>query len=57
MASAVAIMIGGADVNTLAFMESNFLFSKLGKTQDAEKGRERHDKAVEKLGSAQAAWR
>ena len=42
MASAVAMMIGGAVVNALAFTGGNFLFSKLGKTQDAEKERERH---------------
>ena len=47
MASAVAMMIGGAVVNALAFTGSNFLLSKLGKTQDAEKEREKHDKAVE----------
>ena len=47
MASAVAMMIGGAVVNSLAFTGGNFLFSKLGKTQDAEKERERHDRAVE----------
>ena len=41
MASAVAMMIGGAVVNALAFTGGNFLFSKLGKTQDAEKERER----------------
>ena len=40
----------------LAFTGGNFLFSKLGKNQDAEKERERHDKAVEKLEAAQAAW-
>ena len=56
MASAVAMMIGHAVVNALAFMGSNFLFSKLGKTQDAEKERERHDKAVEQLEAAQAIW-
>ena len=43
-------------VNALAFTGGNFLFSKLGKTQDAEKERERHDKAVEQLEAAQAAW-
>ena len=37
MASAVAMMIDGAVVNALAFTGGNFLFSKLGKTQDAEK--------------------
>ena len=56
MASAVAMMIGGAVVNALAFTGGNFLFSKLGKNQDAEKERERHDKAVEQLEAAQAAW-
>ena len=55
MASAVAMMIGGAVVNALAFTEGNFLFSKLGKNQDAEKERERHDRAVEQLEAAQAA--
>ena len=57
MASAVAMTICAAVVNALAFTGSNFLFSKLGKTQDAEKERERHDKAVEQLEAAQAAWR
>lgn len=56
MASAVAMMIGGAVVNALAFTGSNFLFSKLGKSDDAEKERERHDKAVEQLEAAQTAW-
>lgn len=49
MASAVALIIGGAVVN-------NFLFSKLGKTQDTEKDREWHDKADEQLETAQTAW-
>ena len=56
MASAVAMMIGGAVVNALAFTGGNFLFSNLGKTQGAEKERERHDKTVEQLEAAQAAW-
>ena len=56
MASAVAMMIGGAVVNALAFTGGIFLFSKLGKPQDAEKERERHDRAVEQLEAAQAAW-
>ena len=56
MARAAAMIIGGAIVNALAFTRGNFLFSKLGKTQDAEKERERHDKAVEQLEAAQAAW-
>ena len=56
MASAVAMMIGGAVVNDLAFLDSNFLFSNLGKNQDTKKQRERHDRAVEQLDAAQAAW-
>ena len=39
MASAVAMMIGGAVVNALAFTGGNFLFSKLGKTQDEKRKR------------------
>lgn len=54
MASAVAMMIGGALVNALAFSGSNYLFSKIGKGSDTE--RQRHDKAVEQLEAAQAAW-
>ena len=56
MASAIAMMIGGVVVNALAFTGSNFLFSKLGKKNDAEAERKRHDKAVEQLEAAQAAW-
>ena len=56
MASAVAMMIGGAVVNALAFSGSNYLFSHMGKSDDAEKERERHDKAVEQLEAAQTAW-
>ena len=47
MASAVSMMIGGEIVNAMTFTEGNFLFSKLGKSNDAEKEKERHDKAVE----------
>ena len=56
MASAVAMMVGGAIVNALAFSGSNSLFSKLGKSDDAEKERDRHDKAIEQLEAAQTAW-
>ena len=61
MASTVAMMIGTSCttapvVNALAYTGSNFLFSKLGKTQDAEQEKEKHDKAVEQLEAAQAAW-
>ena len=37
MASAVAMMIGGAVVNALAFTGGNFLFSKLGKIKTLKK--------------------
>ena len=54
--ASIAMMLGGALVNALAFSGSNYLFSKMGKNNDAEAERERHDKAVEKLQQAQAAW-
>ena len=54
MASAAAMMVGGALVNALAFSGSNYLFSKMGSHSDEE--RERHDKAVEQLEAAQVAW-
>ena len=47
MSSAVSMMIGGAVVNTLAFTGGTFLFSKLGKSNDAEKENERLDKTLE----------
>ena len=57
MASAVAMIIGGAVMNALAFTGGgNSLFSELGKSNDAEKEREKHDKAVEQLEAAQTAW-
>ena len=55
MASAVAMMVGGAVVNALAFTGSNYLFSKTG-SDDAEEERERHDKAEEQLQKAQTEW-
>ena len=36
-ASTIAMMIGGAVVTALAFTGSNFLFSKLSKSNDAGK--------------------
>ena len=50
------MLVGGALVNALAFTGSNFLFSKLGKSDAAGEERKRHDKAVEQLQAAQAAW-
>ena len=43
-------------MNALAFYGSNYLFSHMGKSDYAEKERERHDKAVEQLEVAQTAW-
>ena len=54
MASAVAMMIGGALTNALAFSGSNYFFSKMGSHSDEE--RQRHDKAVEQLNAAQVEW-
>ena len=52
--ASIAMMIGGAVVNALAFTGSSFLFSKLGKKDDGE--RERHDHAVEQLAAAKDEW-
>ena len=53
--ASVAMLVGGAIVNALAFSGSQFLFSSLGSSSAAAE-RKRHDKAVEQLQSAQAAW-
>ena len=56
--ASVALMVGGALVNALAFSGSNYLFSVLhssGSSGIAEE-RKRHDLAVEQLQTAQAAW-
>lgn len=54
MGSAVALMVGGAITNALAFSGSNYLFSHMGSNSDEE--RKRHDKAMEQLESATTAW-
>ena len=53
MASAVAMMVGGAVVNALAFSGSNYLFSNSSETEEE---RERHDKAEEQLQEATTEW-
>ena len=55
MATAVAMLVGGALVNALAFSGSNYLFSKL-RSSGVDEERKRHDKAVEQLQAAQADW-
>ena len=56
MATAIAMMVGGAIVNAVAFTGGNFLFSRLGRDNTAQIEKERHDKAIEQLQAAQAAW-
>lgn len=53
--ASIAMMVGGALVNALAFSGSNFLFSSLNKDRiDVE--RKRHDKAIEEMQKAQIEW-
>ena len=55
----VALMVGGALVNALAFSGSNYLFSMLGHSGGSSglaEERKRHDLAIEQLQTAQAAW-
>ena len=51
----VALLVGGALVNALAFSGSNYLFSMLRRPGTDEE-RRRHDLAVEQVQEAQAAW-
>ena len=53
--ASIAMLVGGALVNAVAFTGSNFLFSLL-KDSDANEERKRHDKAVEQLQAAHAVW-
>ena len=51
----VAIIMGGAIANALAFSESNFLFSTMSK-KSIEKEQKRHDKAIKDMQRAQIEW-
>ncbi|MCG8052641.1 MAG: hypothetical protein JAZ15_15695 [Candidatus Thiodiazotropha endolucinida] len=53
--ASIAMLVGGALVNALAFSGSNYLFSAL-KSSGVDQERKRHDKAVEQLQAAQAEW-
>ena len=53
--ASVALLVGGALVNALAFSGSNYLFSML-RSSGVDEERKRHDKAVEQLQAAQAEW-
>ena len=53
--ASVAMLIGGALVNALAFTGSSYLFHRLSVDNiDAE--RKRHDLAIETLQKAQTEW-
>ena len=51
----VAILIGGALANALAFTSSSYLFHRLSK-ESIDAKRKRHDAAIEKLQAAQLEW-
>ena len=53
--ASVALLVGGALVNALAFSGSNYLFSML-KSSGVDEERKRHDVAIERLQAAQAEW-
>ncbi|GFR65769.1 hypothetical protein ElyMa_005539800 [Elysia marginata] len=53
--ASVAVIVGGAVVNALAFSGSNYLFSMLGGSDAAEE-RKRHDAATERLQAAHVKW-
>ena len=53
--ASIGFLIGGALVNALAFIGSNYLFSSLSK-ESIDKERKRHDKAIEDLQRAQIEW-
>ena len=50
------MIIGGAVVNALAFTGGNYLLSLLGKSDEAEKERKRHDLAIEALQRAESEY-
>lgn len=53
--ASVALLVGGALVNALAFSGSNYLFSTL-RSSGVDEERKRHDKAIEQLQAAQTEW-
>jgi hypothetical protein len=53
--ASIAMLVGGALVNALAFSGSNYIFAMLrGKAATEE--RKRHDRAEEQLQAAQSKW-
>ena len=53
--ASVAMLIGGALVNALAFTGSSYLFHRRSK-DSIDKERKRHDAAIEKLQKTQIEW-
>ena len=53
--ASVALLIGGAIANALAFTGSNYLFSRLSGTDSLEE-QKRHNNALEQLQAATAEW-
>lgn len=53
--ASIAMLVGGALVNALAFSGSNYLFSML-RSSDVDEERKRHDLAIEQLQTAQTEW-
>ena len=51
----VAVIVGAAIVNAIAFTVENALYDKFGRTDGSEES-SRHDKAVEDLQKATTAW-
>ena len=51
----IALLVGGAIVNALAFSGSNYLFSTL-RSDETAKEQKRHDLATEQTQEAQVAW-
>ena len=48
----IALMVGGAITNALAFSGSNFIFSQMSSAEE----RKRHDLAMEKLQHERDTW-
>ena len=53
--ASVAMLVGGALINAVAFTGSKYFFSML-RSSGVDEERKRHDKAVEQLQAAHASW-
>ena len=53
--ASIAMLIGGALINALAFTGSSYVFSRLSKNSINEE-RKRHDLVIEQLHKAQVEW-